>query len=66
MPVSKETLKAMIRDYQGLPISDEELDKVLPEIENYLDAAAQLDELDLSDVMSARLYRAQELGGANV
>jgi hypothetical protein len=66
MPVSKETLKAMIRDYQGLPISDEELDKVLPEIENYLAAAAQLDELDLSDVMSARLYRAQEIGEANV
>ena len=66
MPVSKETLKAMIRDYQGLPISDEELDKILPEIENYLTAAAQLDDLDLSDVMSARLYRAQELGEANV
>ena len=60
MPMSKETLKAMIRDYQGLPISDEELDQVLPEIENYLAAAAQLAELDLSDVMSGRLYRAQE------
>lgn len=65
MPVSKETLKAIIRDYQGLPISDQELDRVLPEIENYLAAAAQLDELDLSDVMSARLYQAQELGEAN-
>ena len=62
MPMSKETLKAMIRDYDGLPISDDELDKVLPEIENYLAAAAQLRELDLSDVMSGRLYRAQEGG----
>lgn len=65
MPISKETLQAMIRDYQGLPISDEELDQVLPEIENYMAAAAQLRELDLSDVMSGRLYRAQEGGDRN-
>ena len=65
MPISKETLKAMIRDYQGLPISDEELDLVLPEIENYLAAAEQMRELDLSDVMSGRLYRAQEGGAEN-
>ena len=63
MPISKETLKAMIRDYEGLSISDSELDLVLPEIENYLTAVNSIAELDLSEVISGRLYRAQE--GAN-
>ena len=63
MPISKETLKAMIRDYEGLSISDSELALVLPEIENYLTAVKSIAELDLSEVISGRLYRAQE--GAN-
>ena len=63
MPISKETLKAMIRDYESLSISDSELDLVLPEIENYLTAVNSIAELDLSEVISGRLYRAQE--GAN-
>ena len=62
MPISKETLKAMIRDYDGLSISDSELDLVLPEIENYLTAVNSIAELDLSEVISGRLYRPQEGG----
>ena len=62
MPISKETLKAMIRDYEGLSISDSELDLVLPEIENYLTAVNSIAELDLSEVISGRLYRLQEGG----
>lgn len=60
MPVSKDTLKAIIEEYGGIPLSDEELDLVAPEVESYLKEANQLRELDLSSVMSGRLMRAQE------
>lgn len=60
MPVSKDTLKAIIEEYGGIPLSDEELDLVAPEVESYLKEANQLRELDLSSVMSGRLMRAHE------
>ena len=60
MAISKETLKAMIRDYGGFELSDEELGLVLPEIDNYLGEVELLRELDLSKVTSSRLLRAQE------
>ena len=60
MSISKETLKAMIKEYDGLNISDSELELVLPEIENYLIAAHSMADLDLSEVFSGRLYRLQE------
>ena len=60
LPVSKDTLKAIIEEYGGIPLSDEELDLVAPEVESYLKEANQLRELDLSSVMSGRLMRAQE------
>ncbi len=65
MPVSKETLKAMIREYGGIPLSDEELDLVTPEVESYLREVGQLRDLDLSAVMSGRLMRADEGGEDN-
>ena len=60
MAISQETLRAMIRDYGGFELSDEELGLVLPEIEIYLREVEVLRELDLSNVMSSRLLRAQE------
>ena len=60
MAISQETLRAMIRDYGGFELSDEELGLVLPEIEIYLREVEVLRELDLSKVMSSRLLRAQE------
>lgn len=60
MTISQETLRAMIRDYGGFELSDEELGLVLPEIEIYLGEVEVLRELDLSKVMSSRLLRAQE------
>ena len=50
----------MIRDYDGIELSDEEIALVLPEIETYLGEVEVLRELDLSKVMSSRLLRAQE------
>ena len=60
MAISKETLKAMIRDYHGFELSDSELDLIEPELEGYMAEVERLRELDLSDVMPSRLLRAQE------
>jgi hypothetical protein len=62
MAIPHETLKAMIRDYQGFPLSDDELDLIQPELDNYLQAIDQLQELDLATVFSSRLLRVQEGG----
>ena len=60
MAVLDETLRAMIRDYSGFELSDEELALVRPELENYLDELKKLEELDLSNVFSSRLLRLPE------
>jgi len=62
MAITKDTLKAMIRDYHGFELSEEELELVLPELNNYLTEVEKLRELDLSDVKSARLLKASEGG----
>ena len=63
MAISDETIKAIIRDYHGFEMSDEEIELIRPEIDNYLAEAEKLRELDLSDVVSSRLLRASEGGG---
>ena len=62
MALSNETLKAMIRDYGGFDLTDEELELIRPELEFYLAEVEKLGELDLSDVLSGRLLRADEGG----
>ena len=62
MGISKETMQAIIRDYGGFELSDEELDLVQPEVDGYLEAMAGVAHLDLADVMSSRLLRAAEGG----
>ena len=62
MCISKETMRAIIREYGGFELSDEELDLVLPEVDSYLEAMAGTEELDLAGVMSSRLLRAAEGG----
>lgn len=65
MPVSNETLKAMVRDLNGFDLSDEELDLIRPEIDFYLAELERLRELDLSSVFSSRLLRVDEGGSSN-
>ena len=62
MPIEKEPMKAMIRDFHGFEISDEELDLVAPALNGYLADVEMLRDLDLSDVMSGRLIHADEGG----
>jgi hypothetical protein len=62
MAITKDTLKAMIREFDGMELSDEELDIVAPALDSYLAEVENLRELDLSEVMSGRIQRAQEGG----
>ena len=62
MAITKDTLKAMIREFHGMELSDEELDIVAPALDGYLAEIENLRELDLSNVMSGRILRAQEGG----
>ena len=64
MAIQNDTLKAMIRDYHGFALSDEELEIVRPILEDYLLEVEKLKDLNLADVMSSRLLRAKEGGQA--
>ena len=57
MSISNETLKAMIRDYNGVELSDEELSLVRPELDIYFTELEKLEFLDLSDSCSGRLMQ---------
>ncbi len=65
MAIATETLRAMIHDFNGFELSDEELELVRPELESYMAEVENLRELDLSSVMSSRLLRAKEGGGSD-
>ena len=62
MHITDETLRAMIRDYQGFDLTDEELALVRLEVDAYVREVEVLGDLDLSSVPSGRLLRAQEGG----
>ncbi len=62
MAITKDTLKAMIREFHGMELSDEELEIVAPALDSYLAEVENLRELDLSGIMSGRILRAQEGG----
>ena len=60
MSIQNETLRAIMRDYHGFELSDEELDLIRPDLDMYIAEVEKLRELDLSAVMSSRLLRAKE------
>jgi hypothetical protein len=66
MAVPNETLRAMIRDYGGFELSDDELELIRPEIESYLEEMENIRDVDLHDVMSARLLHVGEGGHPDV
>ena len=61
MSIPNETLKAMIRDYNGLELSDEELELVRPELDIYLSELKNLESLDLSSLFSGRLMQLPDI-----
>ena len=60
MSIPNETLQAIIRAYHGFALTDDELELVRPELEHYLTEVEKLRDLDLANVMSGRLLRAQD------
>ena len=64
MAIPNETLQAMIQAFNGFELTDEELEYMRPELDNYIKEMANLRALDLANVMSSRLIRAQE--GENI
>jgi Asp-tRNA(Asn)/Glu-tRNA(Gln) amidotransferase C subunit len=58
MPVTKEFLKRMIEEMNLIPMSDEELEIILPKVQSTMDGMEQLSELDLSEVRIAQVFRA--------
>ena len=60
LPISKETLRKMISDFQLIELSDQELNRILPDLKTYLVSVKRLRSLDLTKVPPARLLRTQE------
>jgi hypothetical protein len=58
MAVTKETLKRMIEEMNLIPMSDQELDIVLPEVQGMLEGMKQISELDLSSIRISHVFRA--------
>ena len=58
MAVTKETLKRMIEELNLIPMSDEELEIVLPRVQSIVDHMEQLSEVDLSEIRVSHVFRA--------
>ena len=62
MGISNQTIRAIIREYHGFEVSDEQLELMRPELDIYEDLIEDLMKLDLSKVLSGRLLRTDEGG----
>jgi hypothetical protein len=58
MTVSKETLRGMVEEMDLIPMSDEELEQALPEIQALVDAMSELLEVDLVETRVSHVFRA--------
>ena len=59
MAVTKETLKRMIDEMGLIPLSDEELDIILPQVQSTVDSGEKLAETDLSSSRVSHVFRAE-------
>ena len=62
MGIPDETLKSIIRDFQGFDLSEAEMEMIRPELDSYLAEVERLRGLDLSAVPSGRLLKVDEGG----
>jgi hypothetical protein len=58
MTLTKETLKRMIEELNLIPLSDKELDVILPEVQGMVEGAEKLSETDLSSSRVSHVFRA--------
>lgn len=62
MNISPDTLRAILREYDGIPMSDAELEKVAPAVSAFVAEFSRLAELDLATAFSALQMRADDGG----
>ena len=58
MAVSKETLKTMVEEMDLIPLSDKELDQILPEVQELVDLMSDLSDVDLEETRISHVFRA--------
>ena len=58
MAVSKETLRSMVEEMNLIPLSDKELDLILPEVQELTDAMSELSDVDLVETRISHVFRA--------
>ena len=58
MAITKETLKRMIDEMGLIPLSDEELDIILPQVQSTVESGQKLAETDLSSSRVSHVFRA--------
>lgn len=58
MVVTRETLKRMIDEMGLIPLSDEELDIILPQVQSTVESGQKLAETDLSSSRVSHVFRA--------
>ena len=60
VPITKQTLRTILEDFDSLHLSDEELEIILPAVQSQAAAIAKLDAvLDLSMVPPGAIFRAE-------
>ena len=59
MAISKETLKKMIEEMDLIPLSDKELDQILPEVQEIVDLMSELSTVDLAETRISHVFRAE-------
>ena len=59
MPVTKEFLKRMIEELDLIPMSDEELEIILPKVRTMMEGMEQLSKVDLSEIRTSLIFRAE-------
>jgi hypothetical protein len=62
MAISVDTLRAVLNEYGGVEMSDEELAQVAPIVQAFVAEFSRLRELDLTDTYSALQLRADDGG----
>jgi hypothetical protein len=58
MTVTKETLRRMITEFDLIPMSDQELDIILPELQQTGEDMKKLAKVDLSSTRISHVFRA--------
>ncbi len=58
MAVSKETLQRMVEEMNLIPLSDKELDQILPEVQDLINTMSELSDVDLVETRISHVFRA--------